>query len=127
MPEAERFEADIAAYVGSVEAVACASGSDALLLALMADDLQPVDEVITTPFTFIATAGVPAHLRVRPVFVDIDSDTTTSKRSRLKQPFRLGHAPLFRFTCSAGLPADMKALMDRAAAARSQVLFAGIK
>ena len=74
-PEVEKFETDVSTYVGSTDAVACASGSDALLLALMVHGLQAGDEVITTPFTFIATAAVPAHLGVRPVFVDIKADT----------------------------------------------------
>jgi len=74
-PEMKTFEKEIAAYCGTKEAVAVANGTDALVLTLKAFGIGPGDEVITTPFTFFASAETIAQVGATPVFVDIDPVT----------------------------------------------------
>ena len=74
-PELEAFESELADYCGTAQAVGCASGTDALILSLQAVGVSRGDTVITTPFTFFATAGAISRCGARPAFVDIRPDT----------------------------------------------------
>jgi UDP-2-acetamido-2-deoxy-ribo-hexuluronate aminotransferase len=74
-PEVTELEEKLADYVGVNNCISCASGTDALLIPLMAKGIGPGDAVITTPFTYIATAEVIKILGATPVFVDIDADS----------------------------------------------------
>ena len=74
-PEITQLEEALASFVGVKHAIGCASGTDALLMALMAKNVEPGDAVFTSPFTFIATAEVIRLLGATPVFVDIDPQT----------------------------------------------------
>ena len=87
-PEIEELETTLAAYVGVKHAVGCASGTDALLMALMALNVGPGDAVFTTPFTFIATAEVISLLGAMPVFVDIDPVTFNMDPAKLALAIR---------------------------------------
>ena len=74
-PEVKELEEKLSAYTGSKHCITVASGTEALLMSLMALDIKPGDEIITTPFTFVATAEVIVLLGAKPIFVDIEPDT----------------------------------------------------
>jgi len=73
--EVDILEKELQNFTGVKYAISCSSGTDALLLAMMAMDIQPGDEIITTPFTWISTAEMMALIKAKPIFVDIESDT----------------------------------------------------
>ena len=108
-PEVKALEEEYAKEFGSRFVVSCASGSDALVLALMAAGVGPGDEVITTPFSFVATAGSIARVGAKPVFVDIDSATfnlDTKQISAAITPRTKAVMPVHLF----GLAADMNSI-----------------
>ena len=83
-PETLELEEKLAALTGAKHCITCASGTEALLIALMALDIKSGDEVITTPFTFVATAEMIVLLGAIPVFVDIERDTCNINASKIE-------------------------------------------
>ena len=126
-PEVMRFERDLADFCGAKHALSCASGTDALILVLMAKDIGPGDAVFCPSFTFCATAEAAALLGATPVFVDVDADTFNMDAESLKaaiaiakknglKPKALIPVDLF------GLPADFDAILPVAKSERLFVL-----
>ncbi|NER32027.1 MAG: DegT/DnrJ/EryC1/StrS family aminotransferase [Symploca sp. SIO1C4] len=110
-PTVESFEQQFAAYISVSECVACNSGTDALYLALRALEIEPGDEVITTPFTFIATAEVITAVGATPVFVDIDAQTFNIDLTKIAAAITdktRAIIPVHLF----GQPVDMTSLMN---------------
>lgn len=83
--EVSELESSLEEFTGAKYAITCSNGTDALLLAMMALDIKPGDEVITTPFTFIATAETIAFLGAKPVFVDIDEKTYNIDPNKIEE------------------------------------------
>jgi len=108
--EVRLLEEETAAMLGAKHAVACASGSDALVLAMTAAGIGPGDEVITTPFTFIATGGSIARVGAKPVFVDIDPETFNICPEKIESaltPKTRAILPVHLF----GLPAELDSIL----------------
>lgn len=108
-PNVAAFETEAAVYLGVQHAVAVASGTDALHLALAAAGIRAGDEVITSPFTFIATAEAIRYLGATPVFVDIDPKSFNIDPARIEAaitPRSRAILPVHLF----GQPADMAAI-----------------
>jgi dTDP-4-amino-4,6-dideoxygalactose transaminase len=114
-PEVSLFEDEVKPHVGCAYATSCASGSDALLLALMALDVGPGDEVIVPAFTFVATAGAVARLGARIVFIDIDPDTYNLNPQQLEKLVRKKTKAIITVHLF-GLPADMSPILEIARA-----------
>lgn len=110
-PWVNNFRQHLAEYLGAKHVIACANGTDALQIALMALELQPGDEVITAPFTFFATAEVVALLGLKPVFVDVDPFTFNIDVAKIEAaitPRTKVIMPVHLF----GLPAEMGPIME---------------
>ena len=120
-PRVVEFEQALAKYVGAGHAVGCASGTDAILLALMAVVVGEGDEVITVPFTFFATAGSISRLGARPVFVDIKPDTFNMDPGQIERKITArtkAIMPVHLF----GQCADMRAINEIAKRKRIRVI-----
>lgn len=110
-PEVKLFANDLAHYLNVPHVIPCANGTDALQAALMALDLQPGDEIITSDFTFIASVEVIALLGLKPVLVDVDSDTFQIDPTKIEAsitPKTRAIIPVHLF----GQGCDMDAIMD---------------
>src|SRR4051812_49054173 len=113
-PELEAFEREIAADLGVAHAIGVSSGTDALLVALMALGVGPGDEVITPTFSFFATAGSVVRLGATPVFVDVDPETLMMSADHVRAALTAktrAIVPVHLY----GLCADMAPLLDLAA------------
>jgi len=109
-PVVASFEREAAEYLGTKHAIGCASGTDALMVAMMALDIKPGDEIITSPFTFAATAETIALLGAVPVYVDIDERTYNIDSSKIEHaitPKTRAIIPIHLF----GQPAAMDEIM----------------
>jgi len=107
--EVKDLEENLQEFTGAKHAITCSSGTDALLLAMMALDIKPGDEIITTPFTFIATAETIAFLGAIPVFVDIDEKTYNIDPEKIEEkitPKTKAIMPVSLY----GQPADIDAI-----------------
>lgn len=115
------FEEKFARYIGVKHAVALSSGTAALFLSLIVDEVQSGDEVITTPFTFISTANVVHHLGATPVFVDIDEDTYNIDPDKIEKAITKKTKAIIPVHYS-GQPCDLKIIMDIAKEHNLQVI-----
>jgi dTDP-4-amino-4,6-dideoxygalactose transaminase len=104
-PEVAESEKRLAEFAGAKHALTCSSGTDALLMALMAYDVEPGDAIITTPFTFFATAEVVALLGAVPIFADIDPDTFNIDPEKL--PAAIERAKKEGYTPRGIIPVDL--------------------
>jgi UDP-2-acetamido-2-deoxy-ribo-hexuluronate aminotransferase len=105
-PEVEELEAKLCEYTGAKHCITVASGTEALLISLMAIGIKPGDEVITTPFTFVATAEVIVLLGAKPVFVDIKSDSCNIDASKIESAITSRTKAIMPVSLY-GQPADM--------------------
>ena len=113
-PEVKKFETNLASYLGTKQVIACANGTDALQIAMMALNYQPGDEVITASFTYVATAEVIALLKLKPVLVEVNPDTFTIDPAAIEKAITSktkAIVPVHLF----GQAADMESIMKVAA------------
>jgi UDP-2-acetamido-2-deoxy-ribo-hexuluronate aminotransferase len=122
--EVSELEKSLEKFTGAKYAVTCSNGTDALLLAMMALDIKPGDEVITTPFTFIATAETIAFLGAKPVFVDIDKKTYNIAPSKIEEKITSKTKAIIPVSLY-GQPADMDKIQDIATKYNIKIIIDG--
>lgn len=109
--EVKTLEEELQIFTQANHAITCSSGTDALLLAFMALDIKPDDEIITTPFTFIATAETIALLGAKPVFVDIDEKTYNINANKIEEKITSKTKAIVSVSLY-GQPADMDKIQE---------------
>lgn len=109
--EVDILEKELQSFTGAKYAISCSSGTDALLLALMAINIQPDDEIITTPFTWISTAEMMALIKAKPVFVDIEPDTYNMDANLIEAAITKKTKAIMPVSLY-GQPADMDAIQS---------------
>jgi UDP-2-acetamido-2-deoxy-ribo-hexuluronate aminotransferase len=107
--EVDILEKELQNFTEAKYAISCSSGTDALLLALMALDIQPDDEIITTPFTWISTAEMMALIKAKPIFVDIETDTYNIDANLIEAAITKKTKAIMPVSLY-GQPADMNAI-----------------
>ena len=120
-PEEQAFEQEAAHFLGTRHAIGCNSGTDALFLSLRALGIGPGDEVITTPFTFFATAEAISHVGATPVFVDVDRATMNLDPALIERaitPRTRALLPVHLF----GRPCELGAMLDLASRYRLKLV-----
>lgn len=122
--EVQELEKSLEEFTGAKYAVSCSNGTDALLLAMMALDIKPGDEVITTPFTFIATAETIAFLGATPVFVDIDEKTYNIDPNKIEEKITSKTKAIIPVSLY-GQPADMDKIQEIAKKYNLKVIIDG--
>lgn len=120
-PEVAELESELSSYTGAKVCLGCANGTDALLIAMMALDIGLGDEVITSPFTFIATGEMIALLGAKPVFVDIDPETYNIDPAQIEAAVTARTRAIMPVSLF-GQPAEMKRINELADALRLPVI-----
>jgi len=110
-PAVREFEKNIETYLGCKHSIGCASGTDALQIAMMALGIKPGDEIITSPFTFVATTETIAILGAKPVYVDIDEKTYNIDSSKIEEKITSRTKAIMPVHLY-GQPAEMDSIME---------------
>jgi len=120
-PIVSEFESKVASYLGVKYSIGCASGTDALQIAMMALDIKPGDEIITTPFTFVATTETIALLGAKPVYVDIDEKTYNMDVNKIEEKITSKTKAIIPVHLY-GQPSEMDKIMEIAKAHKLYVI-----